>query len=107
LLLYGKYSYGYNLSPISSTNDRLTIIDLDSALANTLNITAGIALLTVLTVIGVFLYEAIQFKTATHADKEIVEMEQASTAQMTSARIDEVSEPVQFRVKRRIVNLCL
>ena len=41
-----------------------------------------------LTILAVFLYEAVQFKAATNADdKEVAELEQASTAQMTSARM--------------------
>lgn len=91
LVIFGKYTYGYNVDVIATNNDRMTILGLKIALANTLNITAGLALLAVLVILAVFLYEAIKYKTATHTDKEVAALDQASTAQITSARLTDIN----------------
>jgi hypothetical protein len=70
LVLFGKYSYGYNVSSIiTTTPDTLTTLNLDIALFNTLNISAGIFTLATLIPLSIFLYESISYKLS--KDKEL------------------------------------
>ena len=53
--MYGKFTYGYNIPAIVSVDPGdLTVIDLDTALVNTLNITAGLFLLLNIVMLLVF-----------------------------------------------------
>ena len=66
LIVYGKYTYGFNVNVIQSitNSDRLSIINLNANLANTLNISAGILIIGVILIVAIFIYEMIKFHTS-------------------------------------------
>lgn len=62
MVLYGKYTYGYN-HPYASTSpgEVLSVIDLSNNLLSTLNLTFALSLTVVLVLLVVVLYEAVGY----------------------------------------------